>query len=63
MIIYSDNLLLITATIITLVEAKKEDIIGGLGQSIAEMIAEQYLNRQEENEIKEIYGVVTSGTI
>jgi hypothetical protein len=55
--------LLITAPIITLVEAKKEDLNGGLGQCIAEMIAAQYFNRQEENEIKEIYGVVTSGTI
>jgi hypothetical protein len=27
------------------------------------MIAAQYFNRQEETEIKEIYGVVTSGTI
>jgi hypothetical protein len=27
------------------------------------MIATQYFNQQEENEIKEIYGVVTSGTI
>jgi hypothetical protein len=60
---YSDDLLLITAPIITLVEAKKEDLNGGLGQCIAEMIAAQYFNRQEENEIKEIYGVVTSGTI
>jgi hypothetical protein len=59
----SDELLLITAPIITLVEAKKEDLNGGLGQCIAEMIAAQYFNQQEENEIKEIYGVVTSGTI
>ena len=63
LISYSDDLLLITAPIITLVEAKKEDLNGGLGQCIAEMIAAQYFNRQEENEIKEIYGVVTSGTV
>ena len=55
--------ILITAPIVTLVEAKKEDLNGGLGQCIAEMIAAQYFNRQEETEIKEIYGVVTSGTI
>lgn len=63
LISYSDDLLLITAPIITLVEAKKEDLNGALGQCIAEMIAAQYFNRQEETEIKEIYGVVTSGTI
>jgi hypothetical protein len=45
------------------VEAKKEDLNGGLGQCIAEMIAAQYFNQREENEIKEIYGVVTSGTV
>ncbi|MEB3192352.1 MAG: hypothetical protein VKL42_18575 [Snowella sp.] len=63
LISYSENLLLITAPIITLVEAKKEDLNGGLGQCIAEMIAAQYFNQREENEIKETYGVVTSGTI
>jgi hypothetical protein len=63
LISYSENLLLITAPIITLVEAKKEDLNGGLGQCIAEMIAAQYFNQREENEIKEIYGVVTSGTV
>ena len=63
LISYSVNLLLITAPIITLVEAKKEDLNGGLGQCIAEMIAAQCFNQREENEIKEIYGVVTSGTV
>jgi hypothetical protein len=45
------------------VEAKKEDLNGGLGQCIAEMIAAQRFNQQEGNEITEIYGVVTSGTL
>lgn len=63
LITYSDDLLLVTAPIITLVEAKKEDLNAGLGQCIAEMIAAQYFNLQEENEIKEIHGAVTSGTI
>jgi len=63
LITYSEELLLVTAPIITLVEAKKEDLNGGLGQCIAEMIAAQRFNRQEGNEITEIYGVVTSGTL
>lgn len=63
LISYSEELLLISAPIITLVEAKKEDLNGGLGQCIAEMIAAQYFNQQEGNEIREIYGAVTSGTI
>lgn len=63
LISYSEELLLISAPIITLVEAKKEDLNGGLGQCIAEMIAAQHFNQQEGNEIREIYGAVTSGTI
>jgi hypothetical protein len=63
LISYSEELLLVTAPIITLVEAKKEDLNGSLGQCIAEMIAAQRFNRQEGNEITEIYGVVTSGTL
>ena len=63
LISYSEELLLVTAPIITLVEAKKEDLNGGLGQCIAEMIAAQRFNQQEGNEITEIYGVVTSGTL
>ena len=63
LISYSEELLLITAPIVTLVEAKKEDLNSGLGQCIAEMIAAQRFNEQEGNSITEIYGVVTSGTI
>ena len=63
LISYSDELLLLTAPIITLVEAKKEDLNAGLGQCIAEMIAAQRFNQQEENQISEIFGTVTSGTV
>ena len=63
LISYSDELLLVTAPIIILVEAKKEDLNTGLGQCIAEMIAAQRFNEQEENQISEIYGTVTSGTV
>ena len=63
LISYSQELMLLTAPIIALVEAKKEDLNSGLGQCIAEMIAAQRFNEQEGNEITEIYGVITSGTI
>ena len=63
LISYSDELLLVTAPIVILVEAKKEDLNAGLGQCIAEMIAAQRFNEQEENQISEIYGTVTSGTV
>ncbi|MCL1474923.1 hypothetical protein [Argonema antarcticum] len=58
----SPERLFISAPVITLVEAKKEDIKAGLGQCVAEMLAAQLFNEREENEIETIYGVVTSGT-
>jgi hypothetical protein len=58
----SPERLFISAPVITLVEAKKEDIKAGLGQCVAEMLASQLFNEQEQNEIKTIYGAVTSGT-
>ena len=57
----SPELLLLKAPIITLVEAKKENINAGLGQCVAEMVAAQLFNEREGNNIKTIYGVVTTG--
>jgi len=54
---------LINAPIIVIVEAKKENIKGGLGQCIAEMYAASLFNEREGNKITEIYGVVTTGEI
>jgi hypothetical protein len=55
--------LFISAPVITLVEAKKEDIKAGLGQCAAEMLAAQLFNEEEGNQIPVIYGAVTSGTV
>lgn len=52
----------INVPVITVVEAKNENIKGGLGQCIAEMIAAQIFNEKENHPIKTIYGVVSSGT-
>lgn len=57
----SPEQLFITAPIIAVVEAKNENIISGLGQCIAEMIAAQQFNAEEKQEIKTIYGIVTTG--
>jgi hypothetical protein len=54
--------LLITAPVMVIVEAKREDIIGGLGQCIAAMVAAQLFNQRTGNEISRIYGAVTTGT-
>jgi hypothetical protein len=59
----SSEKLIITAPIVIIVEAKKENITGGFGQCIAEMIAAQIFNQQIENPPQKIYGVVTTGSI
>ena len=52
----------ISAPVITVVEAKNENIIGGLGQCVAEMVSAQIFNQRQGLNIPVIYGVVTSGT-
>lgn len=58
----SPELLILSAPVITVVEAKKENINAGLGQCVAEMLAARLFNEREANEIPEIYGCVTTGT-
>ncbi|MFN5989613.1 MAG: hypothetical protein ACK47Q_09290, partial [Dolichospermum sp.] len=55
--------LTINAPVIIIVEAKNENIKGGLGECAAAMLAAQLFNEQEGNEIKTIYGAVTTGDI
>ncbi len=62
LISHSPELLLVRAPVIIIVEAKKENINGGLGQCVAEMLAARIFNEREENDIPAIYGAVTSGT-
>jgi hypothetical protein len=58
----SPRLLILTAPVVAIVvEAKNEDIIGGLGQCVAEMLASRIFNEREEKQISTIYGAVTSG--
>jgi hypothetical protein len=58
----SPEQLYITAPVIEITEAKNEDIIAGLGQCIAAMVAAQIFNQQKGNAIDVIYGAVTTGT-
>jgi len=58
----SQEQLLLTSPIITVVEAKNENIIGGLGQCIAEMVAANIFNKAEGNDVTHLYGAVTTGT-
>ncbi len=55
--------LVLNSPVIAVVEAKNENIIGGLGQCIAEMVAASLFNQAEGDQLgQEIYGVVTTGT-
>jgi len=58
----SPEQLFVTAPVVMLVEAKKENINNGLGQCVAEMVAAQRFNQREQNSITTIYGVVMTGT-
>ena len=57
----SSDLYEIRTPVVTLVEAKNENIKNGLGQCIAEMLGAQRFNQQQDDEIEAIYGGVTTG--
>ena len=53
--------LFVSAPIVTLVEAKKEDLAPGMAQCVAEMMGAQLFNERAGNAIPTVYGAVTSG--
>ena len=53
----------LTSPVIAVVEAKNENIIVGIGQCLAEMVAAGIFNERESNVVKSIYGVVTTGSV
>lgn len=59
----SPEQLTINAPVTIIIEAKNENIKGGLGQCIATMLAAQIFNQREGRDIKMIYGAVTTGDI
>ncbi len=59
----SKEQLMVNTPVVMVVEAKNENIKGGLGQCIAAMVAAQMFNQQESNHIATIYGAVTTGEI
>ena len=59
---HSPEQLTLNSPVIAIVEAKNENMVGGLGPCIAEMVAATIFNRQEKQPIVKIYGAVTSGT-
>jgi hypothetical protein len=53
----------VSAPILAVVEAKREDVVGGLGQCTAEMVAIQIFNEREGKPLPAVHGCVTSGSI
>lgn len=52
----------LTAPIVTMVEAKNDNIKSGIPQCGAEMVAAQLYNDRKQNMLESIYGCVTTGT-
>ncbi|MCP4110715.1 MAG: hypothetical protein GY749_35185 [Desulfobacteraceae bacterium] len=57
----SPEQLYLDSPVITIAEAKNENIISGLGQCIAEMYASQIFNEKEGYDLSCVYGAVTAG--
>ncbi|MEL6383074.1 MAG: hypothetical protein AAFQ89_11605 [Cyanobacteria bacterium J06626_18] len=51
----------ITAPVLTIVEAKNDNVPSGLGQCVATMLAASIFNSQKGNPVKTVYGAVTNG--
>lgn len=58
----STEQLFVAAPIMMLVEAKNENLKGGLGQCVAEMVAARIFNEREAGRDYTIFGTVTTGT-
>ncbi len=48
--------------LIAVIEAKREDLIGGLGQCVATMVAIRLFNERDKTPVQVVYGCVSSGT-
>lgn len=58
----SPRQILVTAPIISIVEAKNENIKSGIPQCVAEMYAAQLFNKEKGTDMPYIYGAVTTGS-
>ncbi len=59
----SPEQLIIEAPAVVIVEAKKENLKGGLRQCMAEMVAAQRFNEANQQSTQVVYGSVTSGNL
>jgi hypothetical protein len=54
--------IILSAPLVTIVEAKNDNLRTGLGQCIAAMVAAQEFNQKANTPIETVYGVVTTGS-
>jgi hypothetical protein len=59
----SPHQLYIESPVLAIVEAKREDVVAGMGQCAAAMIAAQRFNERDGRPLPVIYGAVTTGDI
>ena len=57
----ADDVYFIRAPVFAAVEAKREDVVPGLGQCAAEMVAVRIFNEKEGRPLPAVYGCSTSG--
>ncbi|WP_395094493.1 hypothetical protein [Armatimonas sp.] len=48
--------------ILSVVEAKKDDVMDGLGQCVAQLVGARLWNQQEDADADTLYGCITTGT-
>jgi hypothetical protein len=53
----------IRAPVVAIVEAKRENINAGIPQCLAELIAAQIFNAEQERPIETLYGAITTGEV
>jgi hypothetical protein len=58
----SPTQIILSAPLVSIVEAKNDNVHYGYGQCIAQMVAAWEFNRRDETAIDTVYGVVTTGT-
>ena len=59
----SPEQLALTAPVCVLVEAKNENIVAGIPQCLAEMVAAQKFNARQQLPESPVYGIVTTGIL
>jgi len=59
----SPEQLTIEVPVVTVVEAKNDNLKAGLGQCMAEMVAAKLFNQRKGRELPRVYGVVTTGSL